>query len=319
MLDLPEKMYFKIGEVADLVDVKPHVLRYWEREFRLFRPEKSRSNHRVYRRRDVELIAAIKRLLYDEGYTIAGARKRLRDELRANATGARPTTRDVLSDPAADDDPLASADEPRPAGSPRSRGVTPASRADGASGGAAALPRQGELWGDAPPVRAALDERTTPPPLAESPGGEPPRSHPRPGPSDSRPAHVPGAKPIGGEAWQRQSGAADPAQGAGSARKTAGVLEPPENAPLPSDGDASIRVPTFGRAAGAAPAPGSSEVEGLREALAREARRREALERQVARIRRAAAQIVLELRKELRDMQTIFGVDGSEKRPPGAN
>jgi DNA-binding transcriptional MerR regulator len=75
---LPDKLYFKIGEVAKLVGVKPYVLRYWETEFPSVRPGKTRSKHRLYRRRDVEALLEIKRLLHKERYTIEGAKKRLR-------------------------------------------------------------------------------------------------------------------------------------------------------------------------------------------------------------------------------------------------
>ncbi len=74
-----DKRYYRIGEVARLTDVKAHVLRYWESEFRWMAPAKSRSKQRLYRHRDIEVIQLIKRLLYDERYTIAGARKRLRE------------------------------------------------------------------------------------------------------------------------------------------------------------------------------------------------------------------------------------------------
>jgi DNA-binding transcriptional MerR regulator len=76
---IPDKLYFKIGEVAELTGVKTHVLRYWESEFSLFRPSKSRSNQRLYRRKDVEYVLRIKDLLYNQGFTIAGARKKLRE------------------------------------------------------------------------------------------------------------------------------------------------------------------------------------------------------------------------------------------------
>jgi len=76
--ELPDKLYFKIGEVAKLVGVKPYVLRYWESEFSVVRPEKTRSRHRLYRRKDVETLLEIRRLLHDERYTIAGAKRRLR-------------------------------------------------------------------------------------------------------------------------------------------------------------------------------------------------------------------------------------------------
>jgi DNA-binding transcriptional MerR regulator len=74
---LPEKPYFRIGEVAELVGVEPHVLRYWEREFRAIRPTKSAKGQRVYSRRDVENLLRVRHLLYAEGFTIAGAKKRL--------------------------------------------------------------------------------------------------------------------------------------------------------------------------------------------------------------------------------------------------
>lgn len=74
---LPSKLYFRIGEVADLVGVEPHVLRYWEREFKSIRPTKSAKGQRVYSRRDVENLLRVRELLYKEGFTIAGARKRL--------------------------------------------------------------------------------------------------------------------------------------------------------------------------------------------------------------------------------------------------
>ena len=74
---LPPKLYFRIGEVAGLVGVEPHVLRYWEREFRSIRPTKSAKGQRVYSRRDVENLLRVRELLYAEGFTIAGAKKRL--------------------------------------------------------------------------------------------------------------------------------------------------------------------------------------------------------------------------------------------------
>src|SRR6201994_426751 len=74
---LPPKLYFRIGEVASLVGVEPHVLRYWEREFRTTRRTKSAKGQRVYSRRDVENLMRVRELLYRDGFTIAGARKRL--------------------------------------------------------------------------------------------------------------------------------------------------------------------------------------------------------------------------------------------------
>ena len=75
---IPDKIYFRIGEVAHLVGVEPHVLRYWEHEFRSIRPTKSQRGQRVYSRRDVEHLRRIRTLLYEEGFTIAGAKKALR-------------------------------------------------------------------------------------------------------------------------------------------------------------------------------------------------------------------------------------------------
>jgi DNA-binding transcriptional MerR regulator len=77
MAALPPKLYFRIGEVAGLVGVEPHVLRYWEREFRSIRPTKSAKGQRVYSRKDVEALLVVKDLLYSQGFTIAGAKKRL--------------------------------------------------------------------------------------------------------------------------------------------------------------------------------------------------------------------------------------------------
>jgi len=76
---IPDRLYFKIGDVADIVGVKPHVLRYWESEFSEIQPEKSSSGQRVYRRKDVETVLLIKRFLYSEKYSVEGARNRLRE------------------------------------------------------------------------------------------------------------------------------------------------------------------------------------------------------------------------------------------------
>ncbi len=77
---IPEKRYFTIGEVSDLCIVKPHVLRYWEQEFNQLKPTKRRGNRRYYQHKDVVLVRKIKSLLYDEGYTISGARHQLSQE-----------------------------------------------------------------------------------------------------------------------------------------------------------------------------------------------------------------------------------------------
>jgi DNA-binding transcriptional MerR regulator len=79
---IPEKLFFKIGEVCELAGVQAHVLRYWESEFPMLAPQKNRAGQRVYRKRDVEMALRIKELLYEDQYTIAGAKKRLTIELR---------------------------------------------------------------------------------------------------------------------------------------------------------------------------------------------------------------------------------------------
>ncbi len=129
---LPDKLFFRIGEVSEIVGVKAHVLRYWESEFGCLRPMKTRGAHRQYRRRDVELAMLIKQLLHDVGYTISGARRRLRElghdrsraplpdeparevQLRAALLGLREELVDLLARLEA-----IAADEPRVAPPPR--------------------------------------------------------------------------------------------------------------------------------------------------------------------------------------------------------
>jgi len=77
--DAGDKRYYRIGEVSRLTGVKPYVLRYWESEFRFMAPQKSRSKQRLYRRRDIDIILLVKKLLYEQRFTIAGARKKLRE------------------------------------------------------------------------------------------------------------------------------------------------------------------------------------------------------------------------------------------------
>jgi DNA-binding transcriptional MerR regulator len=74
---IPNKLFFKIGEVCELAGVEPFVLRYWETEFPSLAPQKGKTGHRVYRKRDVEMVLKIRSLLYDRGFTIAGARRQL--------------------------------------------------------------------------------------------------------------------------------------------------------------------------------------------------------------------------------------------------
>jgi DNA-binding transcriptional MerR regulator len=86
--EIPDKLYFRIGEVARLAGIKPYVLRFWESEFPTLGPKKSGTGHRLYRRKDVEQVLEIKRLLYDQRFTIEGARKFL--EARSKAPGPTP-------------------------------------------------------------------------------------------------------------------------------------------------------------------------------------------------------------------------------------
>lgn len=98
-VEIPDKFYFKIGEVAAITGVKPHVLRYWETEFRMFSPSKSRGKQRQYERRDIELALEIKELLYEQGFTIAGARKHLKSRgkkaTKAHASSDRQYLREL--------------------------------------------------------------------------------------------------------------------------------------------------------------------------------------------------------------------------------
>ncbi|HLL73317.1 MAG TPA: MerR family transcriptional regulator [Pyrinomonadaceae bacterium] len=82
---IPEKLFFKIGEVCDITGVQAHVLRYWESEFPMLAPQKNRAGQRTYRKRDVEMVLRIKELLYEDQYTIAGAKKKLVSEIRGSS------------------------------------------------------------------------------------------------------------------------------------------------------------------------------------------------------------------------------------------
>ncbi len=98
-IEIPDKLYFKIGEVAKIAEVPTHVLRYWESEFPGIRPKRANSKQRLYRKQDVELIVEIKSLLHERGFTIAGARKLIEststagpvDRQAAKAVGKTPT------------------------------------------------------------------------------------------------------------------------------------------------------------------------------------------------------------------------------------
>ena len=99
-VEIPDKLYFKIGEVAELAGVKPHVLRYWGSEFGSFRPVKSKTNQRLYKRKDIEFVLQLKDLLHNQGFTISGARKKMRELARAgNKVEAAPQAdRDEVSE-----------------------------------------------------------------------------------------------------------------------------------------------------------------------------------------------------------------------------
>jgi DNA-binding transcriptional MerR regulator len=115
--ELPNKLYFRIGEVAKIVGVKPYVLRYWETEFPSIKPGKTPSRHRLYRRRDVELLLDIKHLLYEERFTIAGAKKQLKD-LENSAPQAADASLSQTAEPSAQ---AAQTAEPRSAPSSEQR------------------------------------------------------------------------------------------------------------------------------------------------------------------------------------------------------
>ncbi len=100
--EIPDKLYFRIGEVSRLAGIKPYVLRFWETEFPGLGPKKSGTGHRLYRRKDVEMVLEIKRLLYEKRFTIEGARKLLSDRHRSEAAKAaepkpEPSQRDLFA------------------------------------------------------------------------------------------------------------------------------------------------------------------------------------------------------------------------------
>ena len=96
---IPGKRYFTIGEVSSLCDVKPHVLRYWEQEFPQLKPVKRRGNRRYYQRQDVLTIRQIRALLYEQGFTIGGARQRLEgDDAKEDVTQSRQLIRQMISE-----------------------------------------------------------------------------------------------------------------------------------------------------------------------------------------------------------------------------
>ena len=111
---IPAKRYFTIGEVSDLCGVKAYVLRYWEQEFTQLRPMKRRGNRRYYQHHEVLLIRRIRELLYDQGFTISGARNRLAESMASRRASAAQLGPETLQDPSADEAPQS---EARPADS----------------------------------------------------------------------------------------------------------------------------------------------------------------------------------------------------------
>ncbi|HEX8920996.1 MAG TPA: MerR family transcriptional regulator, partial [Pyrinomonadaceae bacterium] len=123
---IPEKLFFKIGEVCDLTGVQAHVLRYWESEFPMLAPQKNRAGQRTYRKRDVEMALRIKELLYEDQYTIAGAKKKLASELRGASKLKVVPTPDVNAQAVQPQPALQSAEPPQsaaPQPQPESRPV----------------------------------------------------------------------------------------------------------------------------------------------------------------------------------------------------
>jgi DNA-binding transcriptional MerR regulator len=99
MPKIPNKFFFRIGEVSKLTGVEPHVLRYWETEFKSLRPKKNKAGQRVYKKKDVLLVLSIKELLYKQKYTIAGAKKRIDAEHdMTELTAAHPNLKDTLNE-----------------------------------------------------------------------------------------------------------------------------------------------------------------------------------------------------------------------------
>jgi DNA-binding transcriptional MerR regulator len=99
---IPNKLFFKIGEVCEITDTQPYVLRYWESEFPALAPAKNTSGQRIYRRRDIETVLRIKQLLYEEGFTIAGAKKKLEAEMAGRAVTPTPAAEGATNAPTPD-------------------------------------------------------------------------------------------------------------------------------------------------------------------------------------------------------------------------
>lgn len=96
---IPDKRYFTIGEASELCNVKPHVLRYWEQEFHQLRPNKRTGNRRYYQQKDIQIVRSIRKLLYEEGFTITGAKAQLMETIRETKKPASPVNiRKLLQD-----------------------------------------------------------------------------------------------------------------------------------------------------------------------------------------------------------------------------
>lgn len=117
---IPNKLYFRIGEVATLLAVKPYVLRYWETEFPDIRPAKSKSGQRLYKRRDVEVLVKIRELLYGERFTINGARKRLKEVVREGRSPGENPQISLELRPETKPEPASAKEAPTPKTSPQS-------------------------------------------------------------------------------------------------------------------------------------------------------------------------------------------------------
>lgn len=112
---IPNKLFFKIGEVCEITDTQPYVLRYWESEFPALAPAKNSSGQRIYRRKDIETVLRIKQLLYEEGFTIAGAKKRLESEMSGRGTTPTSMASDAVAAAAPAPPPVPPAEgEPSP-------------------------------------------------------------------------------------------------------------------------------------------------------------------------------------------------------------
>ena len=118
---IPQKIFFRIGEVCELIKVQPHVLRYWETEFPMLAPQKNRAGQRVYRRKDVEMVMRIRDLLYEEKFTIAGAKKKLLDEIRSSSPRANAS----VKEPAAIEEELEESHAPEQSAQPTQTGMLP--------------------------------------------------------------------------------------------------------------------------------------------------------------------------------------------------